>query len=83
MFVYGPPGNGKTVISQSIRKLLDGTIAIPHAILVEGAIIRLFDPVNHEPVESVEDPDEGLDLGSREDRRWIAADGRWSWSAVS
>ena len=71
MFVYGPPGNGKTVISQSIRKLLDGTIAIPHAILVEGAIIRLFDPVNHEPIESVEDPDQGLDLGSREDRRWI------------
>ena len=24
MFVYGPPGNGKTVISQAIRKLLDG-----------------------------------------------------------
>ena len=71
MFVYGPPGNGKTVISQSIRKLLDGTIAIPHAILVEGAIIRLFDPVNHEPVETVEDPDQGLDLGAREDRRWI------------
>ena len=71
MFVYGPPGNGKTVISQSIRKLLDGTIAIPHAILVEGSIIRLFDPVNHEPVESVEDADQSLDLGSREDRRWI------------
>ena len=36
MFVYGPPGNGKTVISQAIRKLLDGDIAIPHAIEVEG-----------------------------------------------
>ena len=71
MFVYGPPGNGKTVISQSIRKLLDGTIAIPHAILVEGAIIRLFDPVNHEPLETLEDPDQGLDLGSRENHRWI------------
>jgi predicted ATPase with chaperone activity len=71
MFVYGPPGNGKTVISQSIRKLLDGTIAIPHAILVEGAIIRLFDPVNHEPIEMVEDADQGLDLGYREDHRWI------------
>ena len=50
MFVYGPPGNGKTVISQAIRKLLDGDIAIPHALEVEGSIIRLFDPVNHEPL---------------------------------
>jgi predicted ATPase with chaperone activity len=37
LFVYGPPGNGKTVISQAIRNLLDGEIAIPHAIEVEGA----------------------------------------------
>ena len=51
MFVYGPPGNGKTVIAQAIRKLLTGDIAIPHAIEVEGAIIRFFDPVNHEPID--------------------------------
>jgi len=71
MFVYGPPGNGKTVISQAIRNLLDGDIAIPHAIEVEGAIIRFFDPVNHQPVPEL-DADPGLDLGlSRNDRRWI------------
>ncbi len=74
MFVYGPPGNGKTVISQSIRKLLDGYIAIPHAIEVEGAIVRVFDPVNHEAVDSGEeaaDAGAGLDLGERPDRRWV------------
>ena len=36
LFVYGPPGNGKTVISQCIRNLLDGEIAVPHALVVEG-----------------------------------------------
>lgn len=72
MFVYGPPGNGKTVISQAIRKLLHGEIAIPHAIEVEGSIIRFFDPVNHEPLEgNDETPDNGLDLGTRVDRRWV------------
>jgi predicted ATPase with chaperone activity len=72
MFVYGPPGNGKTVISQAVRQLLEGTIAIPHAIEVEGAIIRIFDPVNHEPVDdATDDQERGLDLGSRQDRRWI------------
>ena len=55
MFVYGPPGNGKTVISQAIHNLLDGEIAIPHALEVEGHIIRLFDPVNHEVVATEED----------------------------
>jgi hypothetical protein len=70
MFVYGPPGNGKTVISQAIRTLLDGEIAIPHAIEVEGAIIRFFDPVNHEPIES-DDASESLDLGARLDQRWV------------
>jgi predicted ATPase with chaperone activity len=72
MFVYGPPGNGKTVISQAVTKLLEGTIAIPHAIEVEGAIIRFFDPVNHEPVAATDDDqNRGLDLGDRQDRRWI------------
>ena len=48
MFVYGPPGNGKTVICQALRNLLEGELAIPHAIEVEGHIIRVFDPVVHE-----------------------------------
>ena len=50
LFIYGPAGNGKTVMAQAIRNLLDGEIAIPHAIEVEGHIIRLFDRINHEPI---------------------------------
>ena len=69
MFVYGPPGNGKTVISQAIHKLLGGDIYIPHALEVEGSIIRFFDPVNHEPLP--EESPTGLDLGGESDRRWI------------
>ncbi len=70
MFVYGPPGNGKTVISQAIRNVLEGEIAIPHAIEVEGSIIRIFDPVIHEPVPQA-DRRLQLDGGSREDARWV------------
>src|SRR5262249_28682196 len=71
MFVYGPPGNGKTVIAQAIGNVLLGEIAIPHALEVEGAIIRVFDPVNHRPIQREERSDQRLDLGSREDRRWV------------
>jgi len=70
MFVYGPPGNGKTVISHAIRNLLMGELAIPHAIEVEGNIIRVFDPVNHEPVPQPMSGD-SLDEGVRFDQRWV------------
>jgi predicted ATPase with chaperone activity len=69
MFVYGPPGNGKTVISQAIHNLLLGDILVPHALEVEGSIIRFFDPVNHDPLP--EEANERLDLGNERDRRWI------------
>ena len=70
MFVYGPPGNGKTVISQAIQKLLDGDIHIPYALEVEGAIIRLFDPVNHEQIPG-DSGGFGLDKGNDVDNRWV------------
>ena len=70
MFVYGPPGNGKTVIAQAIRGLLDGELAVPYALEVEGNIIRLFDPVNHEPIETATTTTSlSRELGH--DRRWV------------
>ena len=50
LFIYGPPGNGKSLMTQRIRGLLDGDIAIPHALEVEGQIVRVFDPVLHEEI---------------------------------
>ena len=70
MFVYGPPGNGKTVISQAIHNLLEGELYIPHALEVEGSIIRFFDPVNHDPVPETAQSD-SLDNSQDYDRRWI------------
>jgi len=70
MFVYGPPGNGKTVISQAIHNLLEGSLYIPHALEVEGSIIGFFDPVNHEPLAE-SDTAHGLDLTDDYDHRWV------------
>jgi predicted ATPase with chaperone activity len=69
LFVYGPPGNGKSVISQAIRNLLDGDIAIPYALEVEGQIVRLFDPVSHDEITLPES--DGLADDAAPDRRWI------------
>jgi predicted ATPase with chaperone activity len=70
LFIYGPPGNGKTVIAQAIRNILQGEIAIPHALSVEGQIVRLFDPVNHERVDDGAD-DPGLEEHHPFDHRWV------------
>jgi hypothetical protein len=70
LFVYGPPGNGKTVISQAIRNVLSGNIAVPHAVSVHGHIIRVFDPVNHEVVEPSASGI-GFDREVSVDERWI------------
>jgi hypothetical protein len=71
IFLYGPPGNGKTTISESVgRVVLGATMYIPYAIDVDGQIVRMYDSVNHEAVE--EEAYTGTGSGAqRPDPRWI------------
>src|SRR6187397_1649119 len=48
VFLFGPPGNGKSVMGEGIGRVLGGDIYIPHALEVDGQIITMFDPVTHE-----------------------------------
>jgi predicted ATPase with chaperone activity len=70
MFVYGSPGNGKTMLAQAIRNLLVSDIAIPHALEVEGNVVKVFDRVNHEELPLENEQSTGLALGVEYDRRW-------------
>ena len=68
MFVYGPPGNGKTTIAETIGRVLPETIYIPHALYVGGQIINVFDPVNHMRAAHSEELDGDID---EIDQRWV------------
>ena len=70
LFIYGPPGNGKTVIAQAIRNLLDGEIFIPHAIEADGQIIQVYDAVVHEALPWP-DTSASIDTGHDPDMRWV------------
>ena len=58
---YGPTGNGKTSIAQTVGEMLPDVVHIPHALLVGGHIITVFDPVHHRRVAAAE----------KIDRRWV------------
>ena len=61
LFLYGPPGNGKTTISMQIAKLISGTdpIWMPYAITAGGQIIQIYDRLFHQELER--DPKASLD----------------------
>jgi hypothetical protein len=48
LFLFGFPGNGKTSIAERITKAFGEFIWIPRAISVDGDLLRVFDPLNHE-----------------------------------
>lgn len=71
IFLYGPPGNGKTTIAESIGRLILGDdMYIPYAVEADGQIIKVFDEINHTPVKSDRVGTGGLS-SSRRDARWI------------
>ena len=63
LFIFGPPGNGKSSLGRLLHDAVEHPIWIPFAISVDNQVIRLFDPEYHEVL-----PD---DEASDHDPRWV------------
>jgi hypothetical protein len=74
LFLYGPPGNGKTTIAESIGEMVLGNdMYMPYAVEVDGHVVQVYDEINHEAVpESEQDVRRGgLGAAASRDDRWI------------
>jgi hypothetical protein len=70
VFLYGPAGNGKTVLAEGMGRTLGGEMYIPHAIDVDGQIITVYDPISHRSLEE-EQSSSLLLAATTHDRRWV------------
>lgn len=65
LFLYGPPGNGKTSLSELVVSAYGEYIWIPYTITIDGELVRLYDPRSHEAVDASQLQN------VRYDRRWV------------
>lgn len=68
MFLYGAPGNGKSTLARCITACFGQSIWIPHTLIDDNQLIKLFDASCH---HEMEDHEKGILKGRDFDRRWV------------
>ncbi|CUH47214.1 hypothetical protein [Ruegeria atlantica] len=71
ILMYGPPGNGKSSISNGIRDALGDNVYVPSAIEYAGQVITVYDPIVHTAIEQEADDPNSLRRRKRFDTRYV------------
>lgn len=74
ILMYGPPGNGKSSISNGIRDALGDKVYVPYAIEYAGQVITVYDPIVHNAVDAVVDDPTSLRRTKRFDTRYVCCE---------
>ncbi len=74
VLLYGPAGNGKTSVAQRLGRVFSDVIYIPHAVTIEGQVVRVYDPNLHVAISADGQPDPKTSITLRRedfDLRWV------------
>ncbi len=71
ILMYGPPGNGKSSISNGIRDAMGDRIYVPMAIEYAGQVITVYDPIVHSKAEAEKDDPNSLRRRRTFDARYV------------
>ena len=75
ILMYGPPGNGKSSISNGIRDALGDKVYVPRAIEYAGQVITVYDPIVHSAAEDdVDDPTQLRRTSGKFDTRYVCCE---------
>lgn len=68
LFLYGPPGNGKSTIARRITMCFGKHLWVPYAVAEDGQIIKIYDPAYH---QAVQQDQAGIFKSAGHDPRWV------------
>ena len=79
MIFYGPPGNGKSLITDNLHRLLREPVLLPYAFEFNSKVVKLYDGAFHHLKEDLMKQEEDETAGSvstagKPDRRWLISE---------